>query len=75
MPKFGHFRPKSISSLILAKFHMYSISNVLISDLTLVFESFESKSPNYQKYQLSNLSEILPVSYCEGANFKFDFRF
>ena len=43
---FGHFGPKSISSLILTKFRMYHISKVLISNLTLVFKNFEPKSPN-----------------------------
>ena len=38
MPKFGHFESKSINFLILVKFRMYPISNVLISDITLVFE-------------------------------------
>ena len=46
IPKYGHFGPKSINCLILTKFHMYPISNVLISNLTLVFENFELKSLN-----------------------------
>ena len=46
MPKFWHFVPKSINFLILAKFRIYHISNVLISNLTLVFENFKHKFPN-----------------------------
>ena len=65
MPKFGHSVPNSINFLILAKFRMYPFSNMLIPNLTLVLENFESK-----KYQLSNLNEILPVPYFEGADFK-----
>ena len=40
------FRDKNINFLILAKFRVYPILNVLISNLTLVFENFEPKSPN-----------------------------
>ena len=40
-----HFRPKSINFLILAKFRMYPISMVVNSNLTLIFERFEPKSP------------------------------
>ena len=58
---------------------MYTISNVLIANLTLAFEKFESKSLNLgimgKKYQLSNLNEILPLYYFEGADFKSDFGF
>ena len=38
--------PKSINFLILAKFHMYPISNVLISNLTLIFKNFDPKFSN-----------------------------
>ena len=44
--EFGHFVSKSINFLILAKFRMYPTSNVLISNLTFVFENVEPKSPN-----------------------------
>ena len=47
MPIFGHFGSKKINFLILlVKFCINPISNVLISNLTLVFENFEPKSPN-----------------------------
>ena len=46
IPKFGHFRPKSMKFLILTKFCLYSISKVLISNLRLVFETFLPISPN-----------------------------
>ena len=47
MPKFGHFRPKSIDFLTVARFCMYPILNVLLSNLSFVFEYFELKSPNF----------------------------
>ena len=40
------FWVKSINFLILTKFCLYSISKILISNLTFVFESFQSKFPN-----------------------------
>ena len=43
MPKFGYFGPKGINFLILIKFGMYPILNVLISSLTLIFKNFEPK--------------------------------
>ena len=46
IPKYGHFGSKSINFLILAKFCLYPISKVLISNLTLVIEKFEPKCPN-----------------------------
>ena len=46
IPKFKNFGPKAITFLILMKFCLYAISKVLISNLTLVFEKFEPKSPN-----------------------------
>ena len=46
MPKFWYFGSISINFLILTKFCMYPISNVLTSNLTLVFENFGPKSPN-----------------------------
>ena len=60
MPKFRHFRSNSINFLILsAKFYMYPISNLLISNLTLVSKNVEPNSPNMgilcEKYQLSKL--------------------
>ena len=79
IPKFGHFGLKSINFLILMKFCMYTISNVLIANLTLAFEKFEPKSLNLgimgKKYQFSNLNEILPLYYFEGADFKSDIGF
>ena len=39
----GRFGPKSMNFLILTKFCMYPISNVLILNLTLAFENFETK--------------------------------
>ena len=38
MPKFRHFGAKSTNFLILRKFRMYPILNVLISDLLFVYE-------------------------------------
>ena len=74
------FCSKSINSLILTKFRMYPSSKS--SELTLLFQNFESESqksghfrPKRKKKQLSNLNEILPVSYLEGADFKSDFHF
>ena len=76
MSTFGHFRSKSINFTILAKFCMYLISNVLISNLTFVFENFETESLNMgilgQKYQLSNLNKILSFLYFESVGFKPD---
>ena len=46
MPKFGHFGPKSINFLILTKFCMYPILDVLVLNLALAFENFEPKFPN-----------------------------
>ena len=46
IPKYKNFGPKTITLLILMKFCLYAISKVLISNLTLVFEKFEPKSPN-----------------------------
>ena len=40
IPKFAHFDPKNINFLILTKFCLNPISNVLISNLTFVFENF-----------------------------------
>ena len=44
--KFGRFGSKSINFLILTKFCVYSISKILISNLTFVFERFQPKFPN-----------------------------
>ena len=78
MPKFEHFGLKSINFLVLTKFRIYPISKMQISNLILVFENV---SPNAQiwafwtkTYQLSNVNEILYVSYFEGADFKSYFR-
>ena len=61
------------------KFYLYSISKKLISNLTLFFENFEPKRPFmgilFKKYKLSNLNEILPVIYFEGADFKSNIGF
>ena len=46
VPKFRHFGPKSINFLILMKFRIFPILNVLISNLALVFENVEPKFPN-----------------------------
>ena len=74
IPKFGHFAPKRITFLVLTKFLMYLISKMLPSNLIFFFENFELNSPYSgildQKYQLSNLSEVLPVPYFEGADLK-----
>ena len=40
IPKFEHFGKKSIGFLNLMKICMYTISNVLISNLTLAFAKF-----------------------------------
>ena len=45
-PKFGHFGPKSINFLILTKFRMYSILDMLISNLSFVFENYVPKCIN-----------------------------
>ena len=72
--KFGYFAPKCIIFLVLTKFLMYLISKVLTSNLIFLFKNFELKSPYSgildQKYQLSNLNEVLPVSYFESADLK-----
>ena len=46
MPKFEHFGPKGINFLILTKFCVYPILNVMLSNLSFVFENFEPKYPN-----------------------------
>ena len=46
MPKFWHFELKSINLLILKEFCIYPMWNVLISNLTLIFEKYEAQSPN-----------------------------
>ena len=46
IPKFGHFGPKKYLLSNLHEIFMYPISNVLISNLTLLFEDVEPKSPN-----------------------------
>ena len=47
MPIFGDFGPKSVNFLILAKFFMNPILNVLmISVLIFVFKNVEPKVPN-----------------------------
>ena len=70
IPKFRHFGPESMNFLILAKLCISPISKVLISNLTLVFENFESKCPNlgiwafcFKKYHISNLNKILSLTY------------
>ena len=65
-------RPKSIDLLILTKFRMYPIFNVLISNLSLVFESFVPKYLNLgilgqdvatilTKFCMYSISEVLIV--------------
>ena len=44
--KFGYFGSISINFLIITKYYRQPISKVLVSNLTLVFEIFESKRPN-----------------------------
>ena len=68
--KFGHFRPESINSLTLTKCRMNPISKVLIS-----ITNFKTYQIWPKTYQLSNLNEILPVPYFEGADFKSDICF
>ena len=79
MPKFGHFEPKGTNILILTKYRTYPILNVLILNLSLVFENFEPKSPIghfwVKMYQPFNLNEISHVPYFKGADFKFDIGF
>ena len=57
---------------------MHPISKVLISNL-FSFKKMWAQIPNFgilsKKYQLSNLNKILLLSYIEGADFKYDFRF
>ena len=78
-PNFWHFGSKSINFLVFTKFYLYPISKKLISNLTLFFENFEPKCPFmgilFKKYKLSNLNEILPVIYFEGADFKSNIGF
>ena len=61
------------------KFCISPILNVVISNLTLVFENFEPEFPNIgimgKKCQLSNLNNIFTVHYFEGADFKPDICF
>ena len=65
---------QNVFFLVLTKFLMYLISKVLTSNLIFLFKDFELKSPYSsildQKYQLSNLNEVLPVSYFESADLK-----
>ena len=75
MPKFGHFGPKSVNFLILAKFRMYPISKVLISNLILVFGKFEAQILKFKHFgpkciNIFILNEVLSVRYFEGAAFK-----
>ena len=46
-PKFKHFGPKGVNFLILTNFCLYSVSKVLISNKTFVFENFKPKSSNF----------------------------
>ena len=76
MPKFGYFGSKSITFLILlAKFRMCSISNVLTSNLTLVFENFEPKSPFWSKSINCLILTKFFVCCFAGADFKSDICF
>ena len=82
MSTFGHFRSKSINFIILAKFCTYLIPNVLISNLTFVFENFETESRNMgiqgQKYQLSilikfclySISKVLVSNLTQSGNLR-----
>ena len=67
------------NSLILTKFRVYSISKVIISNQTLVFEKLDPKSQVrafwVKKYQLSSGNKISTVFYFAGIDFKSDFRF
>ena len=69
MPKFGYFGLKTVNFLIFTKFRMYPILNVLILNLSYVFENFEPKGPNLdtlgQEELTFNLNEILHVPYFE----------
>ena len=44
--KFGYFGSISINFLIITKYYRQRISKVLVSNVTLVFEIFESRHPN-----------------------------
>ena len=74
MPKFGHFRLKSINFLILTKFRMCPILNVLISNLSFVFKNFEPKSLNFGILSQKILT-FSQVPHFEGGCFKFDIGF
>ena len=77
MPYFRNFGPKSINFLIFTKLRIYILFWMHWFQICHLFLKLP-KSPNLgifgQKYQLSNLYEILPVSYFEGADFRSDFR-
>ena len=79
MPKLRHFRSKCTIFLMLTKFCLYTISKVLISNLTLVFKNVEPKYPNLdilgEKVVISNLNKISHEPFFEGADFKSDIAF
>ena len=87
--RFSNFEPKCPNLGILdqeyqlpnisTNFCLYSISKMLISNMTLVFEKFLPKYPSLsilvKKYWLSKLNENLYVHHFECADFKFDTGF
>ena len=64
MPRLGYFGSKSINFIIFAKFCMCSISNVVISNLTLVFENFQPKSPNMGILGSKNIDFLIVTKFC-----------
>ena len=73
MANFGHFEPKRINVVILTKIHWYPIPEVIISNLTFVFQNFEHKCPNlgishvtkFCMYHISNvLISNLTYAFC-----------
>ena len=88
--RFSNFEPNALIwafwaktfklSNLSTKFCLYSISQVLLLNMTLVFENFESEYPQIwafwaKKYQLSIFNKILYVSPFGGADFKPDICF
>ena len=63
IPKFRHFGPKSIDSLILSKFRMYPVSNVLISDLTLL-QTFWAQITKYGYFASKSFNFLALTKFC-----------
>ena len=59
MPKFWHFPPKSINFLIITTFRMYSISNVLVSNLAFLSKIWTPNAQIWAKFCLYTISKVL----------------